>query len=82
LVKYRKRQLHYYYFVATAKQNKSHYNALKQEVTMPKQKHEQYASAPWEGDNISLKAELIRAVQNWAILSVRNGVVLHVQSIS
>jgi hypothetical protein len=69
---YRKRQLHYYYFVATAKHNKPHYDVLKQEATMPKQKLEQCASAPWEGDNISLKAELVRAVQNWAVLSAGN----------
>jgi hypothetical protein len=36
---------------------------------MPKQKLQQYASAPWEGDNISLKAELIRAVKNWPVLT-------------
>jgi hypothetical protein len=36
---------------------------------MPKQKLEQYASIPWEGDNITLKAELIRAVKNWPALT-------------
>ncbi|TVY91372.1 Altered inheritance of mitochondria protein, mitochondrial [Lachnellula willkommii] len=73
LEQYRKRQLHYYYFVATAKHNKSHYDALKPESTMPKQKLQQYASAPWEGDNITLKAELIRAVQNWSVLTANKG---------
>lgn len=66
---YRRRQLHYYYFVATAKHNKIHYDALKLESTMAKQKLQQYASAPWEGDNITLKAELIRAIQNWSVLT-------------
>ena len=36
---------------------------------MAKQKLQQYASAPWEGDNITLKAELIRAIQNWSVLT-------------
>ena len=73
LEQYRKRQLHYYYFVTTAKHNKPHYDALKPESTMPKQKLEQYASAPWEGDSITLKAELIRAIQNWSVLTAGNG---------
>ncbi|KAF4624812.1 hypothetical protein G7Y89_g13356 [Cudoniella acicularis] len=66
---YRRRQLHYYYFVATYKHNKSHFDALCLDSTMPKQKLQQYASAPWEGDNITLKAELVRAVQNWPTLT-------------
>jgi len=36
---------------------------------MSKQKLQQYASTPWEGDNITLKAELIRAVKNWPALT-------------
>ena len=69
LEQYRKRQLHYYYFVATYKYNKSHFDALCLDSTMPKQKLQQYASTPWEGDNITLKAELIRAVKNWPALT-------------
>jgi len=38
---------------------------------MAKQKPQQFASAPWEGDSVSLKAELIRAVQNWPVLTAR-----------
>lgn len=71
LEQYRRRQLHYYYFVATYKFNKPHYDALLLDSTMAKQKLQQFASAPWEGDNISLKAELIRAVQNWPVLAKR-----------
>ena len=69
LEQYRRRQLHYYYFVATYKYNKPHFNALCLDSTMPKQKLQQYASTPWEGDNITLKAELIRAVKNWPALT-------------
>jgi hypothetical protein len=69
LEQYRRRQLHYYYFVATYKYNKPHFDALCLDATMPKQKLQQYASTPWEGDNISLKAELIRAVKNWSVLT-------------
>jgi CheY-like chemotaxis protein len=73
LEQYRRRQLHYYYFVATYKYNKSHYDALLLDSTMPTQKLQQYASIPWEGDNISLKAELIRATKNWPILTASKG---------
>jgi len=38
---------------------------------MAKQQLQQFASAPWEGDSISLKANLIRAVQNWPVLTAR-----------
>ena len=71
LEQYRRRELHYYYFVATYKFNKPHYDALLLDSTMAKQKLHQFASAPWEGDNISLKAELIRAVQNWKVLTAK-----------
>ncbi|CAG8975464.1 hypothetical protein HYALB_00004780 [Hymenoscyphus albidus] len=69
LKQFRKRQLHFYYIVATAKHNRPHYDALKPESTMSIQKLQQYSSAPWEGDNITLKAELIRAIQNWSMLT-------------
>ena len=68
---HRRRQLHYYYFVATYKFNKPHYDALLLDSTMAKQKLQHFASAPWEGDNISLKAGLIRAVQNWQVLATK-----------
>ncbi|CZT02790.1 uncharacterized protein RCO7_05938 [Rhynchosporium graminicola] len=70
---YRRRQLHYYYFVATYKYNKPHFDALCLDSTMPKQKLQQYAGTPWEGDNITLKAELIRAVKNWPELTASKG---------
>jgi hypothetical protein len=72
LEQHRKRELHYYYFISTFKHNKPHYNAMKPGSTMPKQKLVEYASVPWEGDNISLKAELIRAIQNWPVLATDN----------
>jgi hypothetical protein len=71
LEQYRRRHLHYYYFVATYKFNKPHYDALLTDSALPKQKLQQYASIPWEGDNISLKAQLIRAVKNWPVLTAR-----------
>jgi hypothetical protein len=66
---YKRRQLHYYYFVATCKYNKPHSDALCLDSTMPKQGLQRYASTTWEGDNITLKAELIHAVKNWPALT-------------
>jgi hypothetical protein len=68
LEQYRKRQLHYYYFAGTSKLNKPHFNALWLDSTLPKQRLVHYASLPWEGENVTLKAELIRAVRNWDVL--------------
>lgn len=72
LEQYRRRQLHYYYFVATYKYNRPHFDALCLDSILPIQKLQQYASIPWEGDSISLKAELIRATKNWEILTTRD----------
>ena len=73
---YRRRHLHFYYFAATYRFNRLNYDALLVDSILSIQKLQQFASAPWEGDNITLKAELIRAVQNWSWLTVgKNGVV-------
>ncbi|KAL1978987.1 hypothetical protein VTN96DRAFT_7615 [Rasamsonia emersonii] len=62
---FRRRQLHYYYFAMTAKFNKEHFDACTDEQVVLKQKLFQHAGSPWEGDNISLKADLIRATRRW-----------------
>lgn len=49
----------------TAKFNKEHFDACTDEQVVLKQKLFQHAGSPWEGDNISLKADLIRATRRW-----------------
>lgn len=66
---YRRRHLHFYYFVATYKFNRSHYNTLLLDSTLLIQTLLRYASTPWEGDNISLKAALVEAVDVWSSLT-------------
>lgn len=67
---HRRRQLHYYYFAATARLNRDHFEACTYEHGVLRQKLFQRASNPWEGDNVTLKADLIRAIQHWPDLTV------------
>lgn len=62
---FRKRHLHYYYFAATAKFNKDHFDACTDDGVILKQKPFQHAGDPWEGDSVTLRADLIRASQRW-----------------
>ncbi|KAF7513613.1 hypothetical protein GJ744_008907 [Endocarpon pusillum] len=62
---YRKRQLHFFYLGATSNTNRRHHDALFFDPEARRAKLYQKARAPWEGDNISLKAQLIRTVQHW-----------------
>ncbi|KAF7125332.1 hypothetical protein CNMCM5793_001510 [Aspergillus hiratsukae] len=47
---FQRRQLHYYYFAATAKYNDDHFSALTEDGVVPKQQLFGHASDPWEGD--------------------------------
>lgn len=66
---FQQRQLHHYYFAATAKYNDDHFSALTEDGVVPKQHLFEHAGDPWEGDSVTLKADLIRATQNWEMLS-------------
>lgn len=62
----RKRQLHVFYIAATEKFNPIHSNALAYDFSVLRRKLFEHASEPWEGDNITLKADLIKLSQNWS----------------
>jgi hypothetical protein len=62
----RKRQLHYYYVKMTAELNLTHYNALTYDLSILRRKLFHHASDPWEGDNVTLKADLIQVTKNWS----------------
>ncbi|UPX15252.1 uncharacterized protein EKO05_0005707 [Ascochyta rabiei] len=68
----RRRQLHYFYVAATAKLNPVHYNALTRDFSTLRRKLFDHASSPWEGDNITLKADLIELEQNWSDMTTSN----------
>ncbi len=62
---YRRRQLHFFYLGATSHYNPRHYNALCVDPQAHRMRLFAKARSPWEGDNTSLKAQLISTVANW-----------------
>lgn len=65
----RKRQLHYHYFEETTMHNPVHQAALTSKMSILRRKMFHHASDPWEGDNISLQADLVELHQNWSCFS-------------
>lgn len=63
---FRKRQIHYEYVAATARLNSRHYDALTHDLSALRRKLYHHASDPWEGDNVTLKADLIQLTRNWS----------------
>lgn len=62
----RRRQLHYFYVKTTAERNMTHYDALTYDFSTLRRKLFNHASDPWEGDNVTLKADLIHLTKNWS----------------
>ncbi|KAH1514029.1 hypothetical protein KXX29_001403 [Aspergillus fumigatus] len=66
---FRKRQLHYLYVKLTAEKNPEHYNALTYHFSTLRRQVFHRASDPWEGDNMTLKADLVTLSRNWGELT-------------
>ncbi|PYI05957.1 kinase-like protein [Aspergillus sclerotiicarbonarius CBS 121057] len=64
----RKRLIHFLYAALTKRLNKEHYDAIFDQSVILRQRLLKNAGTPWEGDSISLRAELIRSIQNWPTL--------------
>lgn len=73
----RRRQLHYFYVAATAKSNPVHYEALTYDFSTLRRKVYDHASSPWEGDNVSLKADLINLQKNWSSITASDLSITH-----
>lgn len=56
---------HFLYAGLTLRHNEEHYNAIFNNGVIYHQRLYKHAGTPWEGDSITLEAELINAVQNW-----------------
>lgn len=69
---FRQRQLHLLYLGGTTRFNPKHMDAYLIKGLSFKRRIFEHASAPWEGDNITLKADLILATQNWKGLTAFN----------
>ncbi|PVI03036.1 phosphotransferase family protein [Periconia macrospinosa] len=67
----RRRQLHYFYVAMTAKLNPIHYDALAYDYSILRRKLFDYSSCPWQGDNVTLKADLIYLVKNWSNIAAQ-----------
>ncbi|KAE8366366.1 kinase-like domain-containing protein [Aspergillus caelatus] len=65
----RRRHIHYFYAWYSAKLNSVHGIALDHDLSILKRKIFDHASKPWEGDSVSLKADLVYLAQNWSKLS-------------
>ena len=61
----RKRQLHYTYVKETLRLNPAHGEVLTDSLSILRRKLFRHASEPWEGDNISLKADLVELTRQW-----------------
>src|SRR4051812_42129305 len=68
---YRRRQLHFFYLGFTSHNNPLHFDAISSSSLILRNKLYENAGRPWEGDNISLKADLIRCAAQWANVSSR-----------
>ena len=63
---YRRRQVHYFYVGYTSRLNKAHFHAMgKYNLVLRNQLYDT-VGRPWEGDNTSLQAELIRTMAHWS----------------
>ncbi|PWY83887.1 hypothetical protein BO94DRAFT_557708 [Aspergillus sclerotioniger CBS 115572] len=62
---FRRRHLHYLYVKTTAEMNTEHYDALAYDYSTLRRWLYQYASDPWEGDNMTLKSKLITLAKRW-----------------
>lgn len=62
---YRRRQVHYFYVGFTDRHNKPHFNAMRKHNLVLRNRLYDIACRPWEGDNTSLKAELISTLEQW-----------------
>ncbi|KAE9368100.1 phosphotransferase family protein [Stipitochalara longipes BDJ] len=62
---FRRQQVHYFYIGYTSRLNKPHFHAMGKYNLVLRNKLYDTACRPWEGDNTSLKAELIRIMEHW-----------------
>jgi hypothetical protein len=69
---YRQRQLHLLYLGGTTRFNPTHMDVYLIKGLSFKRRIYEHVTAPWEGDNTTLKADLVLATQNWKGLTAMN----------
>ncbi|PLN86244.1 protein kinase-like protein [Aspergillus taichungensis] len=60
-----KRLVHFLYAAFTNRLNKPHYDAIFDAPTILRQRLLESAAIPWDGDSVSLRAELINTIHAW-----------------
>ena len=71
--RFRRRHLHFFYLGFTQKLNPAHFEALDRRMDLLTRKTFNHAGAPWEGNSIPLRADLIHLTQTWQVLMDENG---------
>lgn len=61
----RRRLVHFLYAAFTKHLNEEHYDAIFNQSVILHQRLFESAGTPWEGDSTTLRADMIRAIQNW-----------------
>lgn len=64
--RYRRRQVHYFYLGFTSQFNKAHFDAMRRYSLVLRNQLYDIAGRPWEGDNTSLQAQLIKTMAQWS----------------
>ena len=64
--RYRRRQVHYFYLGYTSDLNKAHFHAMGKYNLILRNQLYDTAGRPWEGDNTSLQAQLIKTMAQWS----------------
>ncbi|KAL4781272.1 kinase-like domain-containing protein [Aspergillus varians] len=70
----RRRVIHFLYAALTKRLNPEHYDAIFNQSSILHQRLFKSAGSPWEGDSITLQADIISAVQNWPTLITEDSV--------
>ncbi|RDH31196.1 hypothetical protein BDQ94DRAFT_180568 [Aspergillus welwitschiae] len=65
---HRRRVVHFLYAALTKRLNQDHYDAIFDQSVILRQRLFKSAGTPWEGDSVSLRAELIRSISNWSAI--------------
>ncbi|KAL4889177.1 kinase-like domain-containing protein [Aspergillus ambiguus] len=60
-----KRLVHFLYAAFTRRLNEEHYDAIFDNTVILHQRLFKSAGTPWEGDSVTLRADMIRAMQSW-----------------
>lgn len=71
--RFRRRHIHFSYLELTQRLNEPHSAMLDRPTELLTRRIFDHVSAPWEGNNIPLKADLILAIQIWPRLMGDNG---------